>query len=904
MVESVDVDDAFAEFDRQVLASSFCYSEYEKLEHKVMAIPNYPVIQLLSRKMAVAHLNEEDVANWKRACPSKDLREYQCLLMYQKEEFPTVETWLNYLEGKEPNEHDLLQAFASCRSNYKRGKEIFQKISCYYTATGEVDKQQAIFVKMISTPHKGLEETYQEYSLFVSAHCPLDYTARMKEASQLKLKAGARDKFFLSHEMKVANDPQNPQVWIDYILSCAKHERTGEFLAAIEEILFRSVLESHMISDKRWLKVWLTTLKIIEENDLARVVPLLTRMIKAYPTTTRVIAHWLRSDTSIENFFSLRRELLNQMKDISSTDSTWGWAATQLLYADLKKYGKFQDNLANAFFDDLSLVGSIGLKNGNVDLAMFAMSLAARASSGASGFFELFIQLASVAFDTWPHSSKVWVMCFHLLSLYGQSKYANKMLKMLSKDLKQLDDPKMVIDYAVMYQATRGEVEGLEHLLELQEDYKIITPRKHALDSDRSNETDEVIVEQTLKPSDASSAHPVKKLLKASLTELEREELKRSREMFRVKIENLSPSVNLEAITDFLSESCHPNSIDIYLDHGNHYAFVELASEQDVLRALAKNHKVLLDSTVTIKRIFANTLWLTNFPPKWGASDLRKLLNSKTLHFLDVRFPAQSDAKERRFCYIDFPDTSAAEAAQRILNNFEVEGYSLHAEISNPALKHKRSGPNVHHQVYVRNMNFEVTNEEALRDFFSAVGEVVDVKVPVKDENRSKGHKNSGFAFVTFSDADSVKKALKANDTILDGRHIQVSKVKTKHVLSEAKPHEFRTERSIAVFNLNSTTSKARLQDFMNNKVGETLKVQLKPSKRAALVEFTREADAGRARLLLEGTLFEEEILHVGSKEDFLKAAYGPDESLTQESGTASKKPSMAPPQLMRRRRM
>lgn len=105
MVESVDVDDAFAEFDRQVLASSFCYSEYEKLEHKVMAIPNYPVIQLLSRKMAVAHLNEEDVANWKRACPSKDLREYQCLLMYQKEEFPTVETWLNYLEGKEPNEH-------------------------------------------------------------------------------------------------------------------------------------------------------------------------------------------------------------------------------------------------------------------------------------------------------------------------------------------------------------------------------------------------------------------------------------------------------------------------------------------------------------------------------------------------------------------------------------------------------------------------------------------------------------------------------------------------------------------------------------------------------------------------------------------------------------------------------
>lgn len=72
------------------------------------------------------------------------------------------------------------------------------------------------------------------------------------------------------------------------------------------------------------------------------------------------------------------------------------------------------------------------------------------------------------------------------------------------------------------------------------------------------------------------------------------------------------------------------------------------------------------------------------------------------------------------------------------------------------------------------------TNDDGLKDFFSAVGDVVSANVIVdRETNRSKG-----FGFVEMSSDEEAKKAIdELNGKDLDGRSI---------VVTEARPREER----------------------------------------------------------------------------------------------------------------
>ena len=69
------------------------------------------------------------------------------------------------------------------------------------------------------------------------------------------------------------------------------------------------------------------------------------------------------------------------------------------------------------------------------------------------------------------------------------------------------------------------------------------------------------------------------------------------------------------------------------------------------------------------------------------------------------------------------------------------------------------------------------TDDEGLRNEFSRFGDVQDARVITdRDTGRSRG-----FGFVTFSDADSVSKAISEMDgKEFDGRTIRVSEAEEK----------------------------------------------------------------------------------------------------------------------------
>lgn len=878
-METSQLETAIAQFDSRVKQSPLCYPEYLELEEKAKSCSLYPSLALLERKTLVTELSSEDILNWKMLAGSESLGDYIKLLSFLKDEFPTPETWLNYLNAVEPTEQELLRAFAQCNSDYKRGYEIFTKIRDFYTSkeTNEaIEKLLQLYVHMLSLPHAQLEETYQDYSKFVTSKYSESYPTLMKSASKLKNQSDSPSSYFIKFEQQITENPLDTQAWIAYIESSAKYQLKNTSFASIEQLLYRSLIESSKITDASWLPVWRSFLDLVEKHEPSRLRQFQYFYIKCFP---ELPAGYLALNRIIndEIEFTFLRSNLLRLQEAFRDKPEWRSTAKALLVGDFKQFSKVLDTWEATMLDDISTIASTAFeREDSVGILQLAITLARRCSSGEDGFYDLFIELTTATFDRWPNSASVWAMCFRLLALFGNPKYAKRMLKLLPEDITELDDPSIALESAIAHQAMYGHPEELQELLDLQEQYSRHEPRLQSKEElKRSNE-------------DETEKKEVKKLK----LEQERATPLRSREMFRVKVDNLPLSSDETSVSEFFRGYCEPITIEVFSTVQGSFALVELDSEQDVMKALVRDQKKLGGSVVSVKRIFGNTLWLTNYPSNWGPSELEAFLKGEGLLFLNVRYPSQSDKREKRFCYVDFPDTVATQRAQSTLNEKVVEGYTLKADISNPSLKHKRTGPNPAHQIYVHNINFDVTTEETLRQFFSEVGKVEDVNVPLNQANKEKGHKNNGYAFVTFSEAKDVKKALDADGSSLDGRNIHLSRGKTKQAMQN--PLQFTKNNTIALFNVNSITTKSHLEEFLNSQVGPTTKVFLKPSKKTALVEFEKEADAGMASLKLEGTLFEEEVLQVGSKDDFFKQ---------DGESQPSKKPTMAPPMLMRRRR-
>jgi cold-inducible RNA-binding protein len=79
-------------------------------------------------------------------------------------------------------------------------------------------------------------------------------------------------------------------------------------------------------------------------------------------------------------------------------------------------------------------------------------------------------------------------------------------------------------------------------------------------------------------------------------------------------------------------------------------------------------------------------------------------------------------------------------------------------------------------RLYVGNLSFNASND-ALREAFSACGEVTDVQVMTdRDTGRSRG-----FAFVTMGSADAARKAIsQLNGAMLDGRALKVNEAEER----------------------------------------------------------------------------------------------------------------------------
>lgn len=459
-------------------------------------------------------------------------------------------------------------------------------------------------------------------------------------------------------------------------------------------------------------------------------------------------------------------------------------------------------------------------------------------------------------------------------------------------------------------------VDGVQKQLDIRRQYEAEAAAEHATAAPadaRAEERTEAVAQNLhngkRKRLDTSDDDDVSKRTKneslAESIEQPTEELKRDREHASILVQNISMHTSETRIRQYfstcgsvLSVKAIPFSSAADVRNDGCSYVVEFSDSSEAQYALSRNERDLDGTVISVTLNTGNTLYVTNYPAEYAETDIRGLFTAYG-EIVTVRFPSLQANKRRRFCYVEMK--SAEEASHALeLNGRELTGLKIVVAISNPAVRKARD--TTHHQpplkhrfdgftVFVGQLPFKAREEE-ITEFFSHVGEVVQLKLP-RDSEQSK--RNKGIAFVTFSTKASAEAAVDMNGQEFQGRRIKVSRAKEEKPSSgrgssvndgrsaspasedapgwnsrlngavagftspAARPSvaELEEQRARTVFlaSVPDTVNEAQLRSVASS-YGSIRKVILKTQYAGAIIEFSSASDAGKAEIGLENHEF------------------------------------------------
>jgi RNA recognition motif-containing protein len=410
-------------------------------------------------------------------------------------------------------------------------------------------------------------------------------------------------------------------------------------------------------------------------------------------------------------------------------------------------------------------------------------------------------------------------------------------------------------------------------------------------------------------------------------------QIKRDRENNTITLKNLPSDTQDLDVKKFFRDIGAPLSISILKDNigDSAIAIVEFEDHEDVLAAKTRNGKDLNGNEVRIQGGSQSTLYVTNYPPEYDETAMRKLFDGYG-EVVSVRFPSLKFDGRRRFCYVQFLTSDMAKAAETALDHKMLDGaHRLVAKISDPDAKKQRSGAQAEgRELYVKNIERSAPDHE-IKKFFEQYGTVVSMNIM-----KLVGGKRTGAAFVVFSSPDEATAALGANnkpfrDRILHvelssskGRVAPLERARKEDVIikqgASASPEpdgangrrgsdvsmstsnygpqdeEWKTarERKVAIFNLPDTVNDARIQSAME-KHGPLKKIQMRRQDNGAIVEFATVQDAFNVRQGVDCSSLGPDV-RTGDVADLLAKA----KRRQGEAAPAKSTNTMAPPSLTR----
>ncbi|XP_008431553.1 nucleolin-like isoform X2 [Poecilia reticulata] len=333
---------------------------------------------------------------------------------------------------------------------------------------------------------------------------------------------------------------------------------------------------------------------------------------------------------------------------------------------------------------------------------------------------------------------------------------------------------------------------------------------------------------------------------------------------------NLNFTKTSEEIRSSLAKCFMTQSLlfhDIRLGHSKRHAFVDMASDMDLKKALALNGEEILDKPMKMAKAKVKSnnqgkskappvdkkvkdkrcLFLKNVPYDATEEDIRKVFHKA----ISVRFPGGAKSPTQGIAFVEFKNKAIAEEMLKKKQTAQIKGRNLILDNvqQREADEGKASGKKTKAAAPPNNILFvtrlpEKAKERHLKYAFK---KAVGVRILTRPGVTAGKDEGKRFAFVEFATVANAEKALQRSKTIkLCNQKIKVERgrIGVKPVKAEGQ------QKTLFVAGLAETTTAETLQSAFDRAVSARVAVDKSTgtSKRFGFVEFDSEENCKAAK--------------------------------------------------------
>ncbi|KAM4552403.1 nucleolin-like isoform 2-T2 [Odontesthes bonariensis] len=326
---------------------------------------------------------------------------------------------------------------------------------------------------------------------------------------------------------------------------------------------------------------------------------------------------------------------------------------------------------------------------------------------------------------------------------------------------------------------------------------------------------------------------------------------------FCLFVGNLNTSKTFEEIKDSLAKYFMTQSLlfhDIRLARSRKHAFVDLASEMDLAKALTLNGEKVLDKPVKIakakvksedkekvkalpldkKAKDARCLFLKNLPYDATKEDIFKIFRKA----IAVRFPGGAEGPSQGIAFVEFRNETIAQKVHEKIQGAKIQDRVLIVDtVGEPNVPKANADGNKataeappNNTLFLSNLSYNV-KEKHLKNVFQ---KAISISIP-----HSKG-KPRGYAFIEFRAVADAEKALQSSQNIKICKRVP----KVQFCDARAKPEKEKVQsKTLIVVGLAEKTTAETLKSAFEGALSArvTVNKDTGPSKRFGFVEFESE---------------------------------------------------------------
>lgn len=857
--------DEINNLEESLKANPFTPAIYDRLISLLRIKKDYSsVFNIIKRKAGLIALTKDEIEQWvddinTYSEKTENLQDNSSSLpLYQEEiddlwntvtqDYSTVDYWLRRLEAfqqfksAEEFQTDIQLAIQLVLSDFKNGHKIWSFISDQFT---DPSHKLDAYMERIRTPHAKLDDTYSELSSFISTNYPDQYDELMRKASQTHSKTQRRQRYIEPFEIKL-RDEESKETWIEYLHSMAKFSSGNDFQQV--ETLFARFISDNKLLESHAIDVWLSYLEEVSKEDRELLETNLMLFVKFFPLNPTSFATFMRyalllpDKKDVFEMITTRLELSGILENAVYED--WSSLVTTLLSERYKLVVEGHlDEMKTLFSETTRFFESALEHKGNMDNAVEKVCIRIL---GLLGELDLAKDMIVLILERFRSRSNLWLFAYNFFLTNKLD--PREVLENSADFLQEMDNPYLVVAEWLQYEQLHGTVDDINDVLK-----KSMHLPKSSAKPPGDQESREM--------QETKTASQEKSIPKQNT-------VTRSRENFTVKVQNIPLDCQKNTIEDFFTDCGTIRSVIFYGKGATKHAIVEFSSEQEVATAITKTNKILDGKAVVVERHLEATLFVSNYPPSMLHEKVEELFAQFGI-VVSVRFPHQKDNyKSRRFCYVEYEKSSLANDAIIALNGKEIKDEALgqtstlKVAISRPVAKEDKHTPMAERKLRVVNLPREF-DQAAIKKTFEDVEQVV---IPKATKKRAEGQMNDGVAILVFPTVELANAALKMNGIVVANHTLEVSKQR-----QQEGGHVFEEIATMGLLNVDETLSAEQIKAIVSEKVGHVKHVEIFPSHRAALVEFSKAADAGRASLILQGTEIGKLKIDAVSKEQVTK---------------------------------